>query len=116
MTKRVLAFTFILASLPFAANAATKNTAHVVIENTVTVGTTEVPKGSYKLAWTGTDQNAQVTFTEGKWSKTFPAHIVEGKNDVEAQTISVKDNKTILTGIQLHDATLVFGDHTHAGE
>ncbi len=62
MTKRVLAFTFILASLPFAANAASKNTARVYIDDTVTVGTTEVPKGTYKLAWTGTDPNVQVTF------------------------------------------------------
>jgi hypothetical protein len=116
MTKRVLAFTFILASLPFAANAASRNTAHVVIDDTLTVGTTEVPKGTYKVAWTGTDPNVQVTFTNGKWSKTFAAHIVEERNDVEAQTTTVKDNKTILTGLELHDATLVFTDVTHAGE
>ena len=46
MTKRVLAFTFILAILPFAANAASKNSANVVINNNVTVGTTELPKGN----------------------------------------------------------------------
>ena len=28
----------------------------------------------------------------------------------------VKDNKTFLTAIQLKDATLKFGDGTHAGE
>ncbi len=116
MTKRVLAFTFILASLPFAANAASKNTARVVIDDPVTVGTTELPKGTYKVAWTGTDPNVQVTFTSGKWSKTFPAHIVEERNDIEAQTTTVKDNKTILTGLELRDATLVFGDGTHPGE
>ena len=49
MTKRVLAFTFILAFLPFAANAASKNSANVVLDNSVTVGTTELPKGTYKL-------------------------------------------------------------------
>ena len=76
MTKRVLAFTFILASLPFAANAASKNTAHVVLEDTVTVGTTEVPKGTYKLVWTGTDPNVQVTFTDGKWSKTLSSALL----------------------------------------
>ena len=55
MTKRVLAFTFILAILPFAANAAS-NSAHVLITNDVTVGTTDLPKGNYKVVWTGTDQ------------------------------------------------------------
>ena len=116
MTKRVLAFTFILASLPFAANAASKNTARVVLDDTVTVGTTDVPKGTYKLAWTGTDPNVQVTFTNGNWSKTFPAHIVEQRNDMEAQTTTVKDNKTFLTGLALRDATLVFAEGAHAGE
>ena len=77
MKKQMLAFTFILASLPFAANAASKNSAHVVFDNTVTVGSTEVPKGSYKVTWTGTDSNVQVRFTNGKWSKTIPAHLVE---------------------------------------
>jgi hypothetical protein len=116
MTKRVLAFTFILASLPFAANAASKNTARVELLDTVTVGNTAVPKGTYKLVWTGTDSNVQVTFTNGNWSKTFPAHVVEQRNNLEAQTTTVKDNKTFLTGIELHDATLTFANGTHAGE
>jgi hypothetical protein len=116
MTKRVLGFTFILAFLPFAANAASKNSANVVINDNVTVGTTELPKGSYKVAWTGTDTNAQVTFSHGNWSKTVPARIVEGRNDIEAELTDAKDNKTFLTGLQLHNATLQFGQGTHAGE
>jgi hypothetical protein len=52
--------------LPFAANAASKNSANVVLDSNVTVGTTELPKGTYKVVWTGTDPNAQVTFTNGK--------------------------------------------------
>jgi hypothetical protein len=116
MTKRTLAFTFILAFLPFAANAASQNSAHVVIESNVTVGTTELPKGNYKVVWTGTDPNVQVTFTNGAWSKTVPARIVEGRNDVEAEMTNVKDNKTFLTALELRNATLQFGDATHSGE
>ena len=116
MTKRVLGFTFILAFLPFAANAASKNSAHVVLDSNVTVGTTELPKGTYTVVWTGTDPNVQVTFTNGKWSKTVPAHLVEARNDPESQTINVKGDKTILTGLELHDATLVFGDSTQTGD
>ena len=115
MTKRVLAFTFILAILPFAANAASKNSANVVIDKDVTVGTTEVPKGTYKVVWTGTDTNAQVTFTQGNWSKTVPARIVEGRNDIESELTDVKDNKTFLTALSLHNATLQFGDSTRTG-
>jgi len=116
MTKRVLAFTFILAFLPFAATAATKNSARVELENTVVVGNTAVPKGDYKVVWNGTSPNVQVTFTSGKWSTTVPARIVEERNDVEAQTTTVKGDKTLLTGLELHNATLVFGDGVHAGE
>ncbi len=116
MTKRVLAFTFILAFLPFAANAASKNSAHVVIDNDVTVGTTELPKGAYKVEWTGTAPNVQVTFTNGTWTKTIPAHIVEGRNDMEAEMTDVKENKTFLTELEFHNATLRFGDGAHGGE
>jgi hypothetical protein len=116
MTKRALAIAFILSSLPFAASAATKNSAHVVLDSPVTVGTTEVPKGNYKVEWTGTDANAQVTFTSGQWTKTIPAHIVAEKNGVEAQTTTVKGDKTFLTALELHNATLVFADSARAGE
>ena len=115
MTKRVLAFTFILAFLPFAANAAS-NSAHVVLSNNVTVGATELPKGTYKVVWTGTDPNVQVTFTNGNWTKTVPAHIVEGRNNVQAEMTDAKGNKTVLTALQFRNATLQFGDGTHAGE
>jgi hypothetical protein len=116
MTKRVLAFTFILAFVPFAANAASKNSANVVIENNVTVGTTELPKGTYKVVWTGTDTSAQVTFTHGNWTKTVPAHIVEGRNNMEAEMTDVKDNNTFLTALEFHNATLQFGAGARTGE
>jgi hypothetical protein len=115
MSKRVL-FTFILAFLPFAANAASQNSAHIELDSDVTVGTTELPKGIYKVVWTGTDPNVQVTFTHGNWTKTVPAHIVEGRNNIEAEMTDVRGNKTLLTALQFHNATLQFGGGTHAGE
>ena|ERR1700734_2690511 len=116
MTKRVLGFTFILAILPFAANAASKNSANIVIDKDVTVGTTELPKGNYKVVWTGTDTNAQVTFKNGAWSKTVPARVVEERNETESELTDDKDNKTFLTAIALHNATLQFGAGTRTGE
>jgi hypothetical protein len=115
MTKRVL-FTFILAFLPFAANAASQNSAHLELDSNVTVGTTELPKGTYKVVWTGTDPNVQVTFINGNWTKTVPAHIVEGRNNMEAEMTDVKGNKKFLTALEFRNATLQFGDGAHAGE
>ena len=116
MTKRVLGFTFILAFLPFAANAASRNFANVELDSNVTVGTTELPKGTYKVVWTGTDPNVQVTFTNGNWTKTVPARIVEGRNNIEATLTDVKGNKTFLTALEFHNATLQFGEGTRTGE
>jgi len=115
MTKQAL-FTFILAFLPLAANAASQNSAHIELDSNVTVGTTELPKGNYKVVWTGTDPNVQVTFTNGNWTKTVPAHIVEGRNDIEAQMTDVKGNKKFLTALEFRNATLQFVNGTHAGE
>jgi hypothetical protein len=115
MTKRFL-FTFILAFLPFAANAASANSGHIELDSNLSVGTTELPKGTYKVVWTGTDPNVQVTFTHGNFTKTVPAHIVEGRNNIEAEMTDVKGDKTFLTALELHTATLQFGDGTHAGE
>jgi hypothetical protein len=115
MTKRIL-FTFILAFLPFAANAASQNSAQIELDSNVTVGTTDLPKGTYKVVWTGTDPNVQVTFTNGNWTKTVPAHIVEGRNNMQAEMTDVKGNKTFLTALEFRNATLQFGDGAHAGE
>jgi hypothetical protein len=116
MTKRVLAFTFILAFLPFAAKAASKNSAHVVLDQNVMVGTTELPKGTYNVVWTGTDPNVQVTFTNGRWTTTVPAHLVEARNNIESENTDVKGNKTFLIGLEFRNATLVFEDGARAGE
>jgi hypothetical protein len=35
---------------------------------------------------------------------------------MEAELTNVKGNKTFLTGLEFHNATLQFGDATHAGE
>ena len=58
----------------------------------------------------------QVTFINGKWTKTVPAHIVEGRNNIEAELTDAKGNKTFLTALELHNATLQFGEGTHVGE
>jgi hypothetical protein len=41
---------------------------------------------------------------------------LEARNDPESQTTTVKGDKTFLNGLELHDATLAFGDSTQTGE
>lgn len=114
--KRILALTLLLASLPLAANAASKNSANVALDSSVKVGTTDLAAGNYKVVWSGTDPNVQVTFIQGKKSTTVPARLVEQKNEQEAQLTTTKGTTTLLTGLQLHNVTLQFGDGVRAGE
>lgn len=115
--KRIQALTLLLASLPLAAYAASKNTAHVALDSSVKVGTTDLPKGDYKIEWSGTDPNVQVTFIQGKWSTTVPARAVEQHSEQEAQLMTTKGSTIVLTGLQLHNVTLQFGDAAaRAGE
>jgi hypothetical protein len=107
---RIQALTLLLATLPLAANAAVKNTANVKIDRTVKVGTTDLPKGDYKIEWSGTDPNVQVMFIKYNFSTTVPARAVEQHNEVEAQLITTKGSTTLLTGLQLHKVTLQFGN------
>jgi hypothetical protein len=114
--KRALALTFVFALLPLAAIAAPKNSAQVELFDSVTVGSTDLPKGNYKIVWNGTDPNVQVTFSRGNWSTTVPARVVEQRHDTEAELTSAKGGTKVLTGLELHNVTLVFSDSTHAGE
>jgi hypothetical protein len=114
--KRALVLTFIFGLLPLAALAAPKNSANVDLVDSVKVGTTDLPKGNYKIAWSGTEPNVQVTFSRGNWSTTVPARIVEQRNDTEAQLTDAKAGTKLLTGLVLHNVTLVFQGSTQAGE
>jgi hypothetical protein len=59
----------------------------VVIPQNVTVGTTPVPAGTYKLSWAGSGSSVQATLTQGKKSiVTFSAKEVDGKNHPGIET------------------------------
>src|SRR5271170_4419722 len=55
MTKRVLTVTFMLGFFSFAANAASKKSAHVVLDNTVSVGNHRSAQGDLqdRMDWNG---------------------------------------------------------------
>lgn len=114
--KRVLTLTFIFGLLPLAAIAAPKNSAQVELVDSVKVGTTDLPKGYYKIAWSGTEPNVQVTFSRGNLSTTVPARIVAQRHDTETQLTDTKGGTKLLTGLELHNVTLVFQSGTQAGD
>ena len=78
--KRIFGFALIVASLSVPALAA-KNSQNVTFNDPVKVGSTQLPAGDYKVSWTGTGTDVQVTIADkDKKTVTVPAKIVDAKN------------------------------------
>ena len=96
----------------FAANSQTVN-----IPATVNVGSTQLPAGDYKVSWTGSGPNVQVTFAQNK--KTFAtvqANAVEQKNDRKGVTTNSQGGVSVLQSIQLSSVSLVLQGATSSGQ
>ena len=113
--KRFLGYAAMLALLSVPAFAA-KNSENITISQPVTVGTTQVPAASYKVTWTNTGSNAQVTLTHGKSVITLPAKIVEQKNNLSSVLTQTKDGANILEGINLSNVTVTFTSAPSSGQ
>ena len=113
--KRFLGYAAMLALLSAPAFAA-KNSENITISNPVTVGTTQVPAASYKVAWTSTGSNSQVTLTHGKSVFTLPAKVVEQKNNVSSVLTQTKDGANVLEGINLSNVTVTFTSVPSSGQ
>lgn len=113
--KRFLGYAAMLALLSVPAFAA-KNSENITISQPVTVGTTQVPAANYKVTWTNTGSNAQVTLTHGKSVITLPAKIVEQKNNLSSVLTQTKDGANILEGINLSNVTVTFTSAPSSGQ
>jgi hypothetical protein len=95
---------FLLAAPMFAAN---KKPQTVVIPEAVQVGSTKLPAGTYKLAWTGTGPEVQATLTQaGKTVVTFAAKAVETKNNNTGVDIDSNAGVSSLKAILLDNVSI----------
>jgi len=114
--KRTLGFALMLASLSVPALAA-KNSQTVTFGDPVRVGSTQLPAGDYKVSWTGSGPNVQVTIGDkGKNTVTVPAKLVDAKNGHVAVLTDTVGGVSTLETIQLDKLSLVIGNATGAGE
>ena len=116
--KRFLGYAAILVLLSAPAFAA-KNSSTITINQAVTVGTTQLPAAEYRISWTGTGSNAQVTFENVKDVKstvTVPAKVVDQKNAVNSVLTSTKGGTNVLEGINLNKVTLVLTSTPASGQ
>ena len=109
--KRLLYTAAILALVSVPAFAA-KNSQSVTLPEAVTVGSTVLPAGDYKVTWTGTGSDVQVTLIEkDKFSPkpvTVAAKAVDATVSQNGFTVDRQGNVNTLQTLQLGKTTLVF--------
>jgi hypothetical protein len=109
--KRLLFSAAILALVSVPAFAA-KNEKTVNFPDSVTIGSTQLPAGDYKVTWTGTGANAQVTLIDKDKFKSVPttvtAKVVESSADHTGFTIDRQGSANVLQTLQLGKTTIVF--------
>jgi hypothetical protein len=114
--KRLVGFTSMLVLLTAPAFGSSNKPKTVIIPQNVQVGSSRLPAGTYKLAWTGSGSDVQVTLTqEGKTVITFAAKVVEQKNNpgVDINTIA---GVSTLKSINLDKVSLQLEGAPHLGQ
>jgi hypothetical protein len=115
--KKLSLLLVVLVVLQMAAFAASANSATVKFDQSVTVGSSTLRAGEYKVTWTQTGSDSKVTFSQrGKEVAVVPATVVDQKNpDIRVLTATAGSGKE-LTGIDLKNATLTFGSTSAVGK
>jgi len=105
--KRVSSLLVLLTMISITAFAADGGSGTVHLDSAVKVGSTQLPAGEYKVTWTGSGDNAQVTLKQGKTTATTTAQVVEVRRNRDAFATKDENGSRVLTEIQFHDTTLV---------
>jgi len=114
--KRFIGFASMLVLLAAPAFGKSTKTQTVVIPQNVQVGSTQLPAGTYKLAYTGSGSDVQVTLTQaGKTVVTFAAKAVEQKNNPGVD-LNTNAGVTRLDSINLDKVSLQVEGAPHAGQ
>ncbi len=117
--KRFIGFAIVLSSLSFPAFAA-KNSQTVKLPNPTTVGSTKLPAGDYKISWTGSAPDVQVTLEQKDVQKpvtvTLAGKLVPAKHDRTQLTTNTQAGSTTLESVQFKDATLSFTSSPASGQ
>ncbi len=110
--KRLSSLLILSTIISVAAFAADGGSGKLHLDNAVKVGSTELPAGDYKVMWTGSGDNAQVTLKQGKTAATATAQVVDVRRKSDAIATKTENGSTVLTEIQFRDKTLVLHEGT----
>jgi hypothetical protein len=114
--KRFFGFALLLVLFSVPAFAS-KNSDTVNIPSKVTVGTTQIPAGSYQLTWTGSGPDVQLTLAKGnKTLVTVPAKVVAEKSGPSGVVTNTESGAEVLRSIRLSKLSLVLSGATVSGQ
>lgn len=105
--KRFSSLLILATMISITAFAADGGSGKVRLDSAVRVGSTELPAGEYKVTWSGSGDNAQVTLKQGKTMATTTAQVVEVRRNSDAFATKNENGSRVLTEIQFRDQTLV---------
>ncbi len=89
--------TVALVLLSVSAWASDKMKANIQIDETVHVGSTQLAPGAYKMTWTESGSNAEVTFSQGKKViATVPAHVTQVRSGFRSPAIHTDSSTSTL--------------------
>jgi hypothetical protein len=111
MTLKYTDFFALVLLVPMALLGSAKNSGAVTFTETVTVGGTQVPPGTYHVQWQGTGASVQASILQGKnVVASAPATLVNQKTNYDGAVELKKgqDNSTILQAIDWTNRSLRF--------
>ena len=92
-----------------------KMAANIQLDSTVHVGSTQLAPGAYKMTWTESGSNAEVTFSQGKnVIATVPAHLTQVRSGFSSPAIRTDSNTNRLIGVDLPKVSLSFSGENAA--
>jgi hypothetical protein len=107
--------TVVLVLLSVSAWASDKMKANIQINQTLHVGSTQLAPGAYKMTWTESGSNAEVTFSQGKnVIATVPAHVTQVRSGFHSPAIHTDSSTSTLVEVELPEVSLSFSSENAA--
>jgi hypothetical protein len=101
--------TAVLVLLSVGAWAGDKMRANIQIDETLHVGSTQLAPGAYKMTWTESGSNAEVTFSQGKKViATVPAHVTQVRSGYHSPVVHTDRSTSSLIAVELPVVSLSF--------
>ena len=97
--------------------ASDKMKANVQIDQAVHVGSTQLAPGDYKMTWTESGSNAEVTFSRGnKVIATAPAQVTQVRSGYHSPVLHTDSVSNTLTEVELPKVSLSFSSENAVGD